>query len=156
MILLVKIIAIVQSFCNTYKGDLLAGRARLVTGQTNHRAALYTSSATLGASTAAYTASNEVSGTGYTAKGELLVIPASVPSSGTGQSVAFADFTDVTWSTSTITSRGSLIYDDAATSPTVDASLIVLDFGSDKTSSSGDFTIQFPVAATGTAIIRVA
>ncbi len=148
--------AIVQAFCNTYKGDLLAGRTRLVTGQTGHRMALYTSSATLGAGTAAYTASNEATGTAYTAKGNLLIIPASVPSSGTGQSVAFADFTDTTWSTSTITARGSLAFDDAATTPTADAALIVLDFGTNKSSSSGDFTITFPAAATGTAIIRVA
>lgn len=147
--------AITQAFCNTYKGDLLAGRARLVTGQTGHRIALYTSTATLSASTGAYTATNEVTGTGYTAKGNLLTIPASVPSSGTGQATAYADFDNTTWSTSTITARGALIYDDSATTPTVDASLIVLDFTSDKSSSAGDFTVQFPAAATGTAIIRV-
>ncbi len=135
---------------------MLAGRARLLTGETGHKAALYTVSATLGASTDAYTASNEVSGTGYDVKGKLLTIPASVPSSGTGQSVAFADFNDVTWATSTITARGSLIFDEDASSPVEDAALIVLDFGADKTSSSGDFTISFPIAATGTAIIRVA
>jgi len=143
-------------FCNTYKGDFLAGRARLATGQTNHRMALYTSSASMTASVTAYTATDEVTGTGYVAKGELLTIPASMPSSGASQATAFSDFDDVTWSASTITSRGGLVYDDAATSPTVDASLIVLDFLSEKVSSSGDFTILFPDATEANAIIRVA
>ena len=149
--------AITQAFCSTYKGDLLSGRARLVTGQANHRAALYISSATLAATTAAYITSGEVaSGGGYTDKGELIVIASSMPSSSTSQTTAYTDFDDTTWGTSTITARGALVYDDAATTPTVDAALIVLDFTSDKSSSSGDFTIQWPAAATGTAIIRIA
>jgi len=147
--------AISTAFCNTYKGDCLAGRARLITGQTGHRIALYTSTATLGATTGAYTATQEVTGTGYVAKGKLLVIPASIPNSGTGQSVAYADFDDTTWSTSTITANGALIFDELATTPTVDAALVTLAFGSDKTSSGGDFTVSYPAAATGTAIIRI-
>ncbi len=143
-------------FCNTYRGDFLAGRARLATGQTGHRMALYTSSASLTATADAYTATDEITGTGYVAKGELLTIPASMPSTGPSQVVSFADFDDVTWSASTLTARGALIYDDDATSPTVDASLVVLDFLSEKVSSSGDFTILFPDADVTNAIIRVA
>ena len=110
--------------------------------------ALFTSSATLGASTTAYSTSNEVSGTGYTAGGNTLtnITPAS---SGT---TAYTDFSDTTWSSATITANGALIYNDDAS----DAAVCVLAFGGDKTSTNGDFTIQFPTADASTAIIRIA
>jgi hypothetical protein len=114
------------------------------------RLALYTSSATLGATTTAYSATNEVSGTGYSAGGGTLTISANPASSGT---TAFLDFADLTFSTATITARGALIYlADGGTNPAV----AVLDFGSDKTSTAGDFTIVFPAADASNAIIRIA
>ena len=112
--------------------------------------ALYTSSASLDATTTAYTTSNEVSGTGYSAGGAALTISANPASSGT---TAFLDFDDLTFSTATITARGALIYlANGGTNPAV----AVLDFGSDKTSTAGDFTIVFPAADASNAIIRIA
>ena len=113
------------------------------------RAALYTSSASLGAATAAYTTSNEVSGTNYVAKGNSLTRVTPTVSGTT----ALTDFADTTWGSSTITARGALIFNDAHAS---DASILVLDFGADKTSTAGDFTIQFPAADASNAIIRIA
>ncbi len=109
---------------------------------------MYTSSATLGAATTAYATTNETTGTAYVAGGNTLtnVTPTS---SGT---TAFTDFADTTWSTSTITARGALIYNSTQSNKAV----AVLDFGSDKSSSSGDFTIQFPTADSSNAIIRIA
>jgi hypothetical protein len=110
--------------------------------------ALYTSSASLDASTTAYTTSNEVSGTGYTAAGAALTAVAPT-SSGT---TAFLDFNDLTFSTATITARGALIYNDTQS----DKAVAVLDFGGDKTSTAGDFTVVFPTADSSNAIIRIA
>ena len=119
------------------------------TSQT-YNLALYTSSATLDATTTAYSTSNEVSGTGYSAGGAALTISANPASSGT---TAFLDFADLTFSTATITARGALIYlANGGTNPAV----AVLDFGSDKTSTAGDFTIVFPAADASNAIIRIA
>jgi len=104
----------------------------------------------LDATTTAYSVTNEVSGTGYSAGGETLVIATNPTSSST---TAYLDFDDVTWSTATITARGALIYlADGGTNPAV----AVLDFGSDKTSTAGDFTIVFPAADASNAIIRIA
>jgi hypothetical protein len=115
--------------------------------------ALYTNSATLDATTVAYTTSGEVATAGgYTAKGNTLTRIDPTSSSTT----AYTDFADTTWATSTITARGGLIFNDSATTPVADCSVIVIDFLSDKVSSSGDFTIQFPAAAAATAIIRIA
>jgi hypothetical protein len=140
-------------FCSSYKGDLMSGRARLVTAQVNHRAALYTNTASFTAATTAYTTVNEITGTNYVQDGELIVIASSMPTvTGT---VAFCDFDDTTWSTATFTARGALIYDDAATTPVADATLAVLDFTSDKSASAGDFTIQWPAATTAAAILRI-
>ncbi len=150
-----------NAFCNTYKGDLLAGRARLATGQTGHKVALFTSATPATATLNAYgtapasTANQVANGNGYTTGGAAITISTGMPSSGTGQGVAYVDFTDTTWATSTITARWAVVYDDNATTPVANAALIVLDFGSNKSSSSGDFTIQWPAAATGTAIIRL-
>lgn len=145
--------AITTAICTSYKVDLLFGRHNFAaSGGDSIRIALYTSAATLGASTTAYTATNEVSGTGYTAKGNLLT-NIDPTSSGT---TAFTDFSDTTWSTSTITARGCLIYNDTLTTPVADASIQVHDFGSDKTSTAADFTITFPTADASNAIIRIA
>jgi hypothetical protein len=103
----------------------------------------------LGAATTAYSATNEVSGTGYTAKGAALT-NINPTTSGT---TAFTDFADLTFSSSSITARGALIFNDTAAG---DPAVCALDFGADKTSSSGDFTIQFPTADASNAIIRIA
>jgi hypothetical protein len=110
--------------------------------------ALYTSSASLGASTTAYTTSNEVSGTGYTAAGAALT-SVTPTTSGT---TALCDFSDLTFSSSTITANGALIYNDTQS----DKAVCTLAFGGDKTSTAGDFTIQFPTADASNAIIRIA
>ncbi len=140
--------AISQAMCTSFKVELLQGVHNFTasTGDT-FKIALYTSSATLGASTTAYTVSDEVSGTGYTAGGNTLtnVTPTS---SGT---TAFTDFSDTTWTTATITARGALIYNSSES----DQAVCVLDFGSDKTSTAGNFTIVFPTADASNAIIRI-
>jgi len=146
-----------NTFQNTFKGDLLAGRSRLITGQTNHKMALYTTTAINAATVGAYTVTNEhATPTGYTTAGKLVTIPASQPVSATSASTAYCDLDDVTWSTSTFTATSALLYDEAATTPVANNALISLDFGGSKSSSAGDFTIAMPAAATGTAIIRIA
>lgn len=142
--------AITQAMCTSFKSELLTAEHNFTasTGDT-FKIALYTSSATLDASTTAYSATNEVSGTGYTATGNTLTA-VSPTTSGT---TAFTDFADTTWSSATITARGALIYNDDHAS---DAAVCVLDFGGDKTSTNGDFTIQFPTADASNAIIRIA
>jgi hypothetical protein len=136
--------------CTSFKSELLTGTHNFTnsTGDT-FKLALYDNNASFTAATTAYTATNEVSGTGYTAGGGTLtnVTPTS---SGT---TAFTDFADLTFSSATITARGALIYNDTATG---DPSVVVLDFGSDKSSSSGDFQIIFPTADATDAIIRIA
>lgn len=141
--------AISQAVCTSFKQELLVGTHDFTTTTGDvFKIALYTSSATLGATTTAYSATNEVSGTGYTATGNTLtnVTPT------TSGTTAFTDFADTTWSTSTITARGALIYNDTDG----DRAVVVLDFGSDKSSSAGDFTIVFPAADATNAIIRIA
>lgn len=142
--------AITQAMCTSFKKALLDGEMDFSsdTAQT-FKIALYTSSATLDASTTAYSATNEVSGTGYSAGGNTLTISTNPTTSGT---TAFLDFADTTWSTATITARGALIYQSGGSNPAV----AVLDFGGDKTSTAGDFTIQFPTADASNAIIRIA
>lgn len=141
--------AITQAMCTSFKVELMTATHNFTTstGDT-FKIALYTSSATLDATTTAYTSTNEVSGTGYTAGGNTLtnVTPTS---SGT---TAFTDFADTTWSTATITARGALIYNSSKSNKAV----CVLDFGSDKTSTAGNFTIVFPTADASNAIIRIA
>jgi len=135
--------------CTSFKTQLLTGTHDFTNGTGDtFKIALFTSAATLGAATTAYSTSNEASGTGYTAGGNTLtnVTPTS---SGT---TAFTDFADTTWSSASITARGALIYN----STEADAAVVVLDFGSDKTSTAGDFTIQFPTADASNAIIRIA
>lgn len=141
--------AITQAMCTSFKVELLTGTHNFTnsSGDT-FKLALYTSSASLGASTTAYSATNEASGTGYSAGGGTLtnVTPTS---SGT---TAFTDFADLTFSSATITARGCLIYNSTDSNKAV----AVLDFGGDKTSTNGDFTIQFPTADASNAIIRIA
>jgi len=141
--------AISQAMCTSFKKELLEGVHNFKnSGGDTFKIALYTSSASLGAGTTAYTTSNEVSGTNYTAGGNTLtrVDPSSSGTTG------FTDFADTTWSSSTITARGALIYNDSDS----DKAVAVLDFGADKSSSGGDFTIQFPAADASNAIIRIA
>jgi len=146
--------AITQAMCTSFKKELMTATHDF-TASTGHtfNLALYTSDANLGASTTDYTTTNEVSGTGYSAGGSALtnVTPTS---SGT---TALTDFADLTFSNSTITARGALIYNTTADSGTgTTNSVLVLDFGSDQSSSSGDFTIIFPTADATNAIIRIA
>ena len=141
--------AITQAMCTSFKQELLTGTHNFTNSSGNtFKLALFTSSASLGAGTTAYSTSNEVSGTGYTAGGSALT---NVTPSADG-TTAITDFADLTFSSSTITARGALIYNDSVS----DKAVLVLDFGADKASSSGDFTIQFPAAAAATAIIRIA
>jgi|TARA_R100001086_G_C11679914_1_gene215404 hypothetical protein len=142
--------AISQAMCTSFKKELLEGVHNFKnSGGSTFNLALYTSSASLGASTTAYTTSNEVSGTNYTAKGASLtrVDPS------TSGTTALTDFADLTFSTATVTARGALIFNDSASG---DPAVCVLDFGGDKTSTAGDFTIQFPTADASNAIIRIA
>ncbi len=142
--------AIAQAMCTSFKKALLDGEMDFSsnTGQ-SYKIALYTSSASLDAATAAYTTSNEVSGTGYTAGGNTLSISTAPTTSGT---TAYLSFDTTTWSTATITARGALIYQVGGSTPSV----AVLDFGGDKTSTAGDFQITFPTADATNAIIRIA
>ena len=136
--------------CTSFKVELLKGVHDFTNGTGDtFKMALYTSSATLDASTTAYSATNEVSGTGYTAGGETLT---SVTPTNDG-TTAVVDFADVTWSASTITARGALIYNStAAGNPAV----AVLDFGVDKTSSASDFVVAVPSPTAADAIVRIA
>ena len=142
--------AISQAMCTSFKKELLEGVHNFKnSGGNDFKLALYTSSATLGASTTAYTTSNEASGTNYTAKGASLtrVDPS------TSSTTALTDFADLTFSNASVTARGCLIFNDTASG---DPAVCVLDFGADKTSTAGDFTIQFPAADASNAIIRIA
>jgi len=145
--------AITQAMCTSFKTELLEGKHDFTNGADAMKLALFTSSATLSAATTDYSTSNEASGTGYSAGGGALtnVTPTS---SGT---TAFTDFNDLTFSSSTITARGAMIYNTqtGGGSNTTDA-IAILDFGADKTSTNGDFTIQFPTADASNAIIRIA
>ena len=141
--------AITQAMATSFKKELLEAVHNFKnSGGSTFNIALYTSSASLGAATTAYTTSNEVSGTNYTAKGNTLtrVDPSSSGTTG------FTDFADTTWSSATITARGEMIFNDFASG---DPAVAILDFGADKTSTAGDFTIQFPTADASNAIIRI-
>jgi len=145
--------AITSAICNSFKVEILTGTHNFTasTGDT-FNLALYTSSATLSKSTTAYSASNEItntSGSSYSAKGKALTSVTPVLSTDT----AVCDFADVSWTSASFTANGCLIFnEDAAGDPAVCA----IAFGGDKTVSSGTFTIQFPAASAGTAIIGIA
>ena len=133
--------AISQAMCSSFKKELLEGKHNFLnSGGNTFKLALYTSSASLGASTTAYTTSNE----GNT----LTRIDPSLDGT-----TAITDFSDTTFSSSTITARGALIFNEDTTG---DTSVLVLNFGGDKASSSGDFTVSFPAADASNAIIRIA
>jgi hypothetical protein len=141
--------AISQAMCTSFKVQILSGAQNFNTGTTKvYKIALFTSAATLGATTTSYSTTNEVVGTGYTAGGNTLTV-SQIPTS--SSTTAFIDFADTTWTTATITARGALIYNS-----TDNTAVAVLDFGSDKTSTAGDFTIVFPTADATNAIIRIA
>jgi hypothetical protein len=146
-------LAITQAMCTSFKQELLEGQHDFRSGGHTFKLALFTSSATLDATTTDYSVTNEVSGTGYSAGGGALtnVSPA------TSGTTAFTDFNDLTFSTATITANGAVIYNTTTGggSGTTDA-VVVLAFGGDKTSTAGDFTIQFPAADASNAIIRIA
>ena len=141
--------AISQAMCTSFKKELLEGTHNfLASGGNSFKLALYTNSASLGAATTAYTSSGEISGTNYSATGAALT-NINPSSSGT---TGLTSFSNLTFSTVTITARGALIYNDTNS----DKAVCVLDFGADKTATSGDFTITFPAADASNAIIRIA
>ena len=146
--------AISQAMVTSFKKALLDGEMDFSSNTSqSFKIALFTSSASLGATTTAYSTTNEVSGTNYTAGGNTLALTgtnASVPT--TSGTTAFLSFASTTWGTATITARGALIYKSGGGDPAV----AVLDFGADKTATAGDFTINFPISAAGSAIIRIA
>lgn len=137
---------ITQAMCTSFKGELLGGIHDLDTDAI--KIALYTSAATLDATTTVYSASNESSGAGYTAGGNTLT-GAAISTSGT---TAIVDFADTSWTSATITARGALIYNSSK----ANRAIAVLDFGSDRSSSAGTFTIQFPTPDASNAILRIA
>tara|TARA_R110002012_G_scaffold98394_1_gene235988 strand:- start:719 stop:1153 length:435 start_codon:yes stop_codon:yes gene_type:complete len=136
--------------CTSFKKELMTGTHNFTAASDQFKIALYTNSASFTAATTAYTSSNEITGTNYTAKGNFLT-SVTPTTSGT---TALTDFADEVFSNVTISSvRGALIYNEAATS---DPSVCVLDFGADKGATAGDFTIVFPTADASNAIIRIA
>lgn len=148
--------AITQAMATSFKVEILTAYhnfgttvTRAGTGADTFKIALYTSAATLGATTTAYSATNEITGTGYTAGGNTLTI-SQVPTS--TSTTAWLDFADSTWTAATITANGALIYN----STQANRAVAVLAFGGDKTSTAGDFTIIFPTADSTNAIIRIA
>ena len=133
--------------CTSFKKELMTATHNFTNSSGNtFKLALYTNSASFTAATTAYTTSNEVSGPGYSAGGSALTNVTPTTSSTT----ALTDFADLTFSSATITARGAVIYNDSATG---DPSVVVLDFGGDKTSTAGDFTVVFPTADASSAII---
>jgi hypothetical protein len=143
--------------CTSFKKQLLeAVHDFRLTGGDTFKLALYTNSATLDASTTAYTTSGETTntaGSAYTAGGNTLT-RIDPTSSGT---TAFTDFADTSWASASFTARGALIYNTTPSSGAyTNPSVVVLDFGSDKTASAGTFTIVFPAADASNAIIRIA
>jgi|TARA_R110002072_G_scaffold2094_7_gene17666 hypothetical protein len=142
--------------CTSFKKELLYGAHDFdASSGDTFKIALYTNSATLNASTTAYANTNEVSGTNYTAGGQALN-PVDPTSSGT---TALLDFADETWANATITARGALIYNTTPNTTSIsltNPAVIVLDFGGDKTSTAGNFTVVFPTADASNAIIRIA
>jgi len=145
--------AITSAICNSFKVEILKAVHNFTasTGNT-FNIALYTSSATLGAGTTAYSSSNEItnsSGSAYSAKGKALTSVTPVLDSTT----AVCDFADISWTSASFTANGCLIFNDTATG---DPAVCAVAFGGDKTVSSGTFTVQFPAAAATTAIVRIA
>ena len=137
--------------CTSFKKELLQGAHNFTASSGNtFKLALYTNSASFTAATTAYTASNEVSNSGSYSAGGGALTNVTPTASGT---TALTDFADLEFTSATITARGALIYNDSAAG---DPTVAVLDFGADKTSTTGTFTIQFPTADATNAIIRIA
>lgn len=142
--------AITQAVCNSFKTEILTATHNFTNG-TGHtfKLALYTSSATIDKATTAYSATNEVGNSGtYSAGGGSLTSATPVLSTDT----AVCDFTDISFTSATITARGALIYNSSVSNKAV----CVLDFGSDKTSTAGTFAITFPTPDASNAILRIA
>lgn len=157
--------AITQAMCTSFKAQLLLGvhdfRPSAQSGADTFKLALYTSSASLDANTTAYTASGEASG--VTAGGESLTnTGVGTTNTNSTAGTGFTDFSDLTFSNVTTTARGALIYNstpsanDNSNAALTNAAVCVLDFGGDKTSTAGDFTIIFPTFDASSAIIRIA
>src|SRR5210317_410746 len=142
--------AITQAIANAFKKQLLEGDQNFASGGDKFKLALYTSSATLNSATTAYTTSQEVpdSGTYAAGGGDLTGQNTSIASG-----VAIVDFADLSFTGVTLTARGALIYNTS--SAVTDAAVAVLDFGADKTATSGTFTVQFPAFTTAAAILRI-
>jgi len=157
-------VAITQSMCTSFKAEImLAVHDFRNTGGDTFKLALYTSTATIDANTTSYTATNESTGTNYTAGGGTLVNGGVTASNNTSSAgTGFTTFSNLTFANATVTARGALIYNTTpsangtANTTLTNAAVAVLDFGSDKTSTAGDFTIIFPAATNTTAIIRIA
>jgi hypothetical protein len=156
--------AITQSMCTSFKAELMLGvhDFRDVSGDT-FKIALYLSTADIDANTTAYTATNEASGTNYSAGGEDLTntgVSATNINANTG--TGFTDFSDAVFTNVNVTARGALIYNSTpsangvANTALTNAAVAVLDFGSDKTATDGDFSIIFPTNDASNAIIRIA
>ena len=145
--------AISSAICNTFKTEVLKAVHNFTASSGNtFNLALYTSSASMGASTTAYTTTNEIantSGSSYSAKGKALTSVTPVLDSST----AVCDFSDISWTSASFTANGCLIFNDTASG---DPGVCVIAFGGDKTVSSGTFTIQFPAADASNAIVRIA
>ena len=141
--------AITQAVCTSFKQEILVEGHDFTNGADTFKIALYSSSATLSAATTAYSSTNEVSDSGTYSAGGGSLTSATPTTSGT---TAICDFTDISFTSATITARGALIYNSSASNKAV----CVLDFGGDKTSTSGTFTIQFPAADASNAILRLA
>ena len=136
--------------CTSFKKELLEAKHNfLLSGGSTFQIALYTDSASFTAATTAYTSSNEITGTNYSAKGNTLtrIDPSSSGTTG------FTDFADTSWSTATFSAMGAMIFNDTASG---DPSVVILDFGALKTATAGTFTIAFPAADASNAIIRIA
>ena len=145
--------AITSAICNSFKVEILTGTHNFTasTGNT-FNLALYTSSASMGASTTAYDSTNEItntSGSAYSAKGQALTSVTPVLDSST----AVCDFANISWTSASFTANGCLIFNDTAAG---DPGVCVIAFGGDKTVTSGTFTIEFPAAAASTAIVAIA
>ena len=142
--------AITQAMCTSFKVELLQGIHNFTTSTGDvFKLALYTSTATLDATTTVYSATNEVANTGSYAAGGGSLTNVTPTSTGT---TSFTDFADISFTTVTLTARGALIYNSTDSNKAV----CVLDFGSDKTATNGTFTVQFPTADSTNAIIRIA
>ena len=141
--------AITSAIPTSFKQELLVGTHNFTASSGNaFKIALYTSSATLGAATTAFTTTGQASGTNYTSGGAT----ATSVTPTTSGTTAICDFADLTFGTATVTARGMMLYNDTQ----ADKACAVVDFGGDKTSTAGDFTIVFPAAGASTAIIRIA